>query len=448
MAAINRLSTQEVMRVARQSFRQLSSKQRIEISTLKQLFDAAVSRSVLSDEEIKDVELALLLVASTHKYCEKQLDEATKFLSLCRFLSSNLGNAVQRVVHYFTRALQERIAKESGIVISEGLESRGQILHPEQTSVGLNPALAACSLQLPYVRVTQFTAIQAVVENLGAAKKVHFIDLAIRSGEHCTVLMQALATRTDRPVELLKITAVGTTSKDRIEATGRRLADFAETYNIPFEFKTVMVMSISKLKEDMLELNEDEAVAIYFWAILRNIVVAETNGLESLMGVLRNLKPRVMVFIDFEANHNSPIFIDRFHESLHFYSACFDGLDICTERADSCRNVLEDCLGQEILDVVAADDDKRAFRHMKMEDWRVYFTKLEMVEKELSMSAFYQAELMLKNSANGSLCSFDKNDKCLIIRWRETEMLSVSAWKFRRQKRSRRSSNTTLQLFS
>jgi len=48
--------------------------------------------------------------------------------------------------------------------------------------------------------------------------------------------MQALAERHDCPIELLKITAVGSTG---IEETGKRLANVAESLNLPFLFKPV-----------------------------------------------------------------------------------------------------------------------------------------------------------------------------------------------------------------
>jgi DELLA protein len=271
MVPDSRLSTEEVMRVARARFIQISCQQHIDLSLLNHFFDGHVAQFGSSGKEIKDMELALLLLASADKIENQQFDNASKSLNLCGFLSSKRGNSVQRVVHYFAKALGERIERKIGVVTLTGMESKGQLLHPEETTVTLNPALIACSLRQPYSQVSQFAGIQAVVERLTSAKKVHFIDLAIRSGGHCIVLMQALANRHERPVELLKITAVGTTSEQKMEEAGVKLSCFAETLSLPFSFKAITIENIKDLKEDMFELSDGEVVAIFSRIMLRTI---------------------------------------------------------------------------------------------------------------------------------------------------------------------------------
>jgi hypothetical protein len=73
-----------------------------------------------------------------------------------------------------------------------------------------NPTIIACYLHLPFSQVTQFVGIQAILESVASVKWVHYIDLAIRTGAQCIVLMQALASRHECPIKLLKITAIGT----------------------------------------------------------------------------------------------------------------------------------------------------------------------------------------------------------------------------------------------
>ncbi|KAJ0093448.1 hypothetical protein Patl1_24908 [Pistacia atlantica] len=48
--------------------------------------------------------------------------------------------------------------------------------------------------------------MQAIIESVAAAKRVHLIDLEIRTGEQCMLLMQALATQHEPQVKLLTIT--------------------------------------------------------------------------------------------------------------------------------------------------------------------------------------------------------------------------------------------------
>ncbi|CAN0855470.1 DELLA protein RGL2 [Linum grandiflorum] len=442
MAAGNRrLSTGETIQVAKARFLQLSSQHRVDVSKLKHFFDA--SQFNLSGEEIKDVELLLLLLAAAHKLASKQLDQSVKFLSWCQFLSSATGTSVQRLVHYFTKSLQEKIDKESGIKSNGGggweelAERQLSDLNPTETSSCSNPALIACSLQLPHVQVTQFAGIQTVAESVATAKRVRLIDLAIRSGGHCTVLMQALANR-QSPIEMLTVTAVVVTGKlksseQRIEETGKRLASFAETLNIPLRFNYIIVPTVSDLTEEMFDIGDGETVAVYARNILRN-VRAETGSLESLIRVLRNLNPCAIVVTELEANHDSAETVDRFEGAMSTYGAVFDCLEDCLDRQDGNRRVMESTVGQEIRDVLAAEAvEERVFRHMRVEEWRDYFGRVGMVEMEISRSSFYQAALLLRNFSSGESCTVDRDGKCLVTGWKGTPLHSVSAWKFYRQ---------------
>ncbi|KAG8484635.1 hypothetical protein CXB51_023613 [Gossypium anomalum] len=85
------------------------------------------------------------------------------------------------------------------------------------------------------------------------------IDLAIRA--QCISLMQALAIRENPPIERLKITAIGTTLRTKMEQTGKRLSCFAQALNIPFSFNTIMATHLKDINQDMFDITEDETVA-------------------------------------------------------------------------------------------------------------------------------------------------------------------------------------------
>ncbi|XP_050219358.1 DELLA protein GAI1-like isoform X1 [Mercurialis annua] len=432
MARVHRLSTHEIVRISKAWVSEISSEKLTDLSTIQHFFNS--SQFGLSAEEIKDTELVLLLLASAHKTGNKQFDDASKGLNLCDFLSSDKGNSVQRVVHYFAKALQQKIARETRTVLSDESESsENNPLCPAEIRMGADPALISCCLQLPCLQAVHFAAIQAVIDSLESAKTVHFIDLGIKTGSHCTILMQALANRQSCAIELLKISGVGiTASRQRIEDAGKRLASFAQTLHIPFSFRTAIVANIKDLKVDMFEINDGETVAIFLPGILR-FIKAQKGALQSLLRVLRKLNPCVMVIIEAELNHNSPWFIDQFHELLLFYSACYDGVEGCIAQCDPNRITIEACLGQEIRDVVAVKAEERIFKHMKIDEWRDYFIRFGMEEAEISMSSFYQAELLVKSSASGKSCLLVKHGKCLLTGWKGTPIFSLSAWKFQQK---------------
>ncbi|OMO58433.1 Transcription factor GRAS [Corchorus olitorius] len=175
-----------------------------------------IAKIGISEQETKDVELAVLLLAAAEKVGQQQYDRAVRLLKQCDFMSSKTGNPVQRVVYYLSEALREKIDKETGRSSSKPMK----LFNIDEAMMSPNPTTLACYEEMPFARITQFTGIQAIVENVGEAKKIHIIDLEIRNGMQWTVLMQSLACRYACPIELLKISAVATTAKHLIEETG------------------------------------------------------------------------------------------------------------------------------------------------------------------------------------------------------------------------------------
>ncbi|WCJ23338.1 GRAS family transcription factor [Euphorbia peplus] len=427
MAGDRRLSAYEIMKVSRETFNKLSSQQYVDISAVQNFFSYA--KFNLSDEEMKDVQLAVILVTSAHKVSEKHFDEARRLLNLCDFLSSCKGNSVQRVVHHFAKALQERIARETGKILPESKE-RNLFSSHHQTE-GVDPAFISCCLRLPCIRISHFAAIQAVLDSVVSAKKLHFVDLAISCGAHCPVLMQALANRQERPFEFLKITAIGTPeTKQKIEEIGKGLTCLAETLNLPFLFSIAMVLDIKDLKKEILKISDDEVVAVFSLNALRN-VCAVHDFLKYFSRFLRNINLCVMAIIESEERCYSPVFIHNFHQSLLSYSSFYDCVQACIDQADPNRFAVEALVGHEIRSTVAATDEERIYsRQMNIEEWRAYFIGLGMVEIEVSLSSLDQTILLEKNSAAEKSCLLGKNGKCLVIGWNGTPFFSVSAWKF------------------
>ncbi|KAI3860726.1 hypothetical protein MKX03_014762 [Papaver bracteatum] len=395
--------------IAGARFIQLSAKQDDDTFVITNQFDCSISS--LSDEESKAVELAQLLLASAESVHNKQFDLASRLLTQCDYLSTTTGNPVQRVVYYFAEGLRDRIDRETGRIPLKISEGRGeQPIDVDRAMMTLNPALLACHQTLPFGKVLQFAGIQAIVDNVASARKVHLIDFGVRIGMQGTVLMQALASRHQCPIELLKITAVGTL-RQPIEETSKRLESFAESMNFPFEFEVLIISDLNELKPESFQIEADEAVAVYCPLFLRTMILMP-DRLETLMRVVRNLNPCVMVVTEVEGNHNSPSFVNRFIETLFFYGAVFDCLGTCMdEQNHENRIVIERFYyGQAINNIVA------------------FFTRYGMVETELSQSNLYQAHQILKQVPCWSSCSLDMNGECLILVWKGTPLSSVSAW--------------------
>ncbi|KAF5462414.1 hypothetical protein F2P56_018420 [Juglans regia] len=389
--------------------------------------------SALSEDEKRDVELVQLLLSAAEKVGYQQHDHASRLLLHCEWISSAGCNSVQRVVFHFTLALRERIAKESGGSVKIAKGGCKQINDVIDEDLGSNPSLLAFYKQLPFVQITLFAGIQAISESVALERKVHLIDIGIRYGVQWTLLMQALADRKDFPVELLKITAVGSTGNERIEETGKRLESVAQSMNLPFSFKSIILSDMKDIKEEFFEIKDDEIVIIFAPLVLRTMI-SRHSYLENFMRVIANLNPSIMIVFEVEANHNSPTFVNRFIESLFFYCAYFDSLETCMEQHGEERMKMEIIIGGHIRNLVAEEGRRRKNRSVTMDVWRAFFARFRMVEIGFSQSSLNQASLVAERFSCRNYCTLDKNGKCLIVGWKGTPLHSLSVWKFSRER--------------
>ncbi|KAK7396971.1 hypothetical protein VNO78_18135 [Psophocarpus tetragonolobus] len=420
-----KMSTEEIIRVAGARYIQYSA--HWNDSFCIPIHPYGLDLSGFSEEENRDIELAQFLLAAAERVGCQQFERANRLLLHCQWNSSASASPVQRVIFHFARALRERIDKETGRMTVKGSQKNEE----RELIQKMNPNIALrCHKKIPFNQVMQFTGIQAIVEHVASETKIHLIDLEIRSGVQCSALMQALKERQDCIVQLLKITAIGLNScKTMMEESGKRLASFAESLNLPFSYKAVFVKDFAEIREDHFEIGEDEAVAVYSPYFLR-CMVSRPNSMENLMRVIRNIKPVVMIVLEVEANHNSPSFVNRFIEALFFYSAFIDCLETCIKHEIECRMTVEAILSEGIRDIVAKEGRERTVRNVKIDVWRRFFARYRMVETGFSESSVYQAHLVTKEFAFGEFCTIDKNEKCLIVGWKGTPMHSISAWRF------------------
>ncbi|CAK9152825.1 unnamed protein product [Ilex paraguariensis] len=351
-----KLSTGKISRLAREKFIQSCSQRVDELSSLSHLYPSSFLG--LAIEEAKDVGLVHCLLASAEKVGQRQFDRASKLLNHCDGLSSNKGNAVQRLAFYFSKALREKINRETGRVTSRGLEKK-QSLDLEEAMMIPNIAIVSFCQKLPSSQVVQFTLVQIIVDNVAEAKKVHIIDLDHQGWNAMYGFDATLAARRKYPLEHLKVTAIGTRFKTKLEETGERLMSFARSINLPFSFHVVMVTDMLDLNEDVFELDTEETLAVNSSYSLRSLI-AWTDLLECLMRVMRKIHPCVMVVSEIEANHNSPVFVALFIEALLSYGAFFDSLQDCMSHDESNRIIIESMyFSQAIQNIVAAEGEER-----------------------------------------------------------------------------------------
>lgn len=128
------------------------------------------------------------------------------------------------------------------------------------------------------------------------------MTLGLPHGHQWRLLIQSLAKRAGKHSRL-RITGVGL-CVDRFRITGDELEEYAKDMGINLEFSVV---------KSILELHG---------------VVKESRGaLSSVLQIIHELSPKVLVLVEQDSSHNGPFFLGRFMEALHYHSAIFDSLD-------------------------------------------------------------------------------------------------------------------------
>ncbi|KAI4371377.1 hypothetical protein MLD38_019619 [Melastoma candidum] len=414
------LSVEEIIEVAAARFIQMCSLDVDLVSKLGLPLN-------LSDQESQDVHLVELLLLSAEKVHYQQFDRASKLLAQLSPLCPKDGNTVERLVHYFSRGLRERIDRETGRM-SYKEYGRKRTFAP-RGDVMIMANCIAFHQGTPFLQVAQFTGVQAIVDAALNAERIHVIDLQIGSGVQWTALIQALASRGARKVELLKITALGMSAKKLVDGTGNRLTRFAKSLNIPFEFRVVVVQDILDLRKENFALGPEETVMVYAQFFLRTLI-SQPDRLEALMKVIRSIAPRRMVVTEVEANHNSPAFVDRFIECLFYHGMLFDCMETLMDKKDTRMSVETGHFLPAIKNMIATEGEERKYRNVKVDVWKAFFSLFHMTEVELSDAALYQARLIAEQFCGGKFCTLESKGKSLIFSWKGTPVQSISVYGF------------------
>lgn len=166
-------------------------------------------------------------------------------------------------------------------------------------------------------------------------------------------------------------------------------------------------------------------------------MLARPGSIEKVLSAVKEMKPEILTVVEQEADHNGPVFLDRFTESLHYYSTLFDSLEGCGggggESLSSVSNqdkvMSEVYLGRQICNVVACEGPDRIERHETLAKWRARFVSSGFEPVHLGSNAFKQASMLLALFNGGDGYRVEENDGCLMLGWHTRPLIATSAWK-------------------
>ncbi|KAL1328492.1 hypothetical protein HN51_038332 [Arachis hypogaea] len=370
---------------------------------------------VLVDSQENGIRLVHTLMACAEAVHQNNLSLAEALVKQIGFLAVSQVGAMRKVATYFAEALARRIY---------GLYPENPIHHSFSDMLQIH-FYETC----PYLKFAHFTANQAILEAFQGKNRVHVIDFSMNQGMQWPALMQALALRPGGP-PAFRLTGIGppaADNSDHLQEVGWKLAQLAETIHVEFEYRGFVANSLADLDASMLELrpSETEAVAVNSVFELHKLL-ARPGAVEKVLSVVRQIRPEIVTVVEQEANHNGPGFLDRFTESLHYYSTMFDSLEGSVNSQDKVMS--EVYLGKQICNVVACEGVDRVERHETLGQWRTRFGSAGFTPVHLGSNAFKQASMLLALFAGGDGYRVEENNGCLMLGWHTRPLIATSAW--------------------
>ncbi|KAF5750147.1 GRAS family transcription factor family protein [Tripterygium wilfordii] len=371
---------------------------------------------VLVDSQENGIRLVHALLACAEAVQENNLNLAEALVKQIGYLAASQAGAMRKVATYFAEALARRIY---------GLYLENPLDHSFSEMLQMN-FYESC----PYLKFAHFTANQAILEAFEGKKRVHVVDFSMNQGMQWPALMQALALRPGGP-PAFRLTGIGPPApdnSDHLQEVGWKLAQLAETIHVEFEYRGFVANSLADLDASMLELRPSDVESVAVNSVFElHKLLARPGATEKVLNVVKQMKPEILTIVEQEANNNGPAFIDRFTESLHYYSTLFDSLEgsaICQDKVMS-----EVYLGKQICNVVACEGVDRVERHEKLSQWQTRLNSAGFDPLHLGSNAFKQASMLLALFASGEGYRVEENNGCLMLGWHTRPLIATSAWR-------------------
>ncbi|KAL2476204.1 Scarecrow-like transcription factor PAT1 [Abeliophyllum distichum] len=370
--------------------------------------------------------LKLLLIACARALSENKLAEFERLVERARGAVSISGEPIQRLGAYLVEGLIAR-KESSGTNIYRALNCK------EPESKDLLSYMHILYEICPYLKFGYMAANGAIAEACRNEDRIHIIDFQIAQGTQWMTLLQALAARPGGAPHV-RITGIDDpVSKfargDCLAAVGRRLAAISEKFNIPVEFHAIPVFA-PEVTRDMLDVRSGEALAVNFPLQLHHTPdesVDVSNPRDELLRMVKSLSPKVVTLVEQESNTNTAPFVPRFIETLDYYLAMFESIDVTMPRDQKERiNVEQHCLARDIVNIIACEGKERVERHELLGKWRLRFM----------MAGFrpYRLSSYVNSVIRGLLRSYSEHftllemDGGMLLGWKERNLVSASAW--------------------
>ncbi|KAI5083792.1 hypothetical protein GOP47_0003535 [Adiantum capillus-veneris] len=369
-----------------------------------------------------------LLTSCAQAVASNNLRRAQEILQEIRQDASPYGSGLQRLAHYFAEGLFARLSGTGDrlySVFTNNSPSAARMLKAHQLFVKV----------CPFVTVSHFFANRAILEAAKGASRLHIVDYGILYGLQWPCLISALAERKGGP-PILRITGIdfpqpGYAHAERVEITGKHLAEYAKTYGVPFEYHAI-ASRWELVHPSSLNLRRDEVVIVNSMHRLHHLLdetVLASNPRKTVLSKMNEIKPKIFVQGIKNGNYNAPFFMSRFKEALASFSGAFDMLEALIRADNQERMMIErEVLGRDILNVVACEGPERVERPETYRQWQNRTQRAGFVQLPLHRKALNESQTIVRCGYSKNF-SVDEDGSWMLLCWKGKVAHGLSLWK-------------------
>ncbi|XP_075517357.1 scarecrow-like protein 9 isoform X2 [Primulina tabacum] len=386
------------------------------------------SRGKKQSRKKQVVDLRTLLISCAQAVAADEHRNANELLKQIRLHSSPFGDGNQRLAHYFADGLEARLAG-TGSQIHKALVNR------RTTAADYLKAYYTYLASSPFRKITNFASNKTIMTKSEKATRVHVIDFGILYGFQWPTFIQRIAARKGGPPKV-RITGIdfprpGFRPAERIQETGRRLAHYAEKFNVPFEYNAI-AQKWETIRMEDLKIDKDEFVVVTCLYRGKNLldesVVAESSR-TAVLNLIRKINPSLFIHGVLNGAYSTPFFVTRFREVLFHFSALFDMLESNIPREKQERLLIEkDIFGKEALNVIACEGWERVERPETYKQWQVRDLRAGFMhipfERDIMKGAIYKVRTCYHKDF-----VIDEGGHWLLMGWKGRIIYAISCWK-------------------
>ncbi|XP_047342244.1 scarecrow-like protein 9 [Impatiens glandulifera] len=353
---------------------------------------------------------------------------ANELLKQIRQHSSPFGDGNQRLAHCLADGLEARLAG-TGSQIYKAFLSR------KTSAVDYLKAYHLYLASCPFRKMSNFTSNKTIMLNAEKSTRLHVIDFGILYGFQWPTLIQRIAQREGGPPKL-RITGIefpqpGFRPAAGVEETGRRLKDYAKTFDVPFEYNAIAKNWDSITIQD-LKLDDDEYVVVnclYRSKNLHDETVLADSSRNIVLNLIRKINPNLFIHGVLNGSYNAPFFVTRFREALFHYSALFDMLETNVPREYHERMLIErEVFGKEALNVIACEGWERVERPETYKQWQVRNMRAGFAQVPFNRDIVEKAVWKVRTSYHKDFV-IDEDSMWLLQGWKGRIIYALSCWK-------------------